>query len=129
MLHDVLMSARAPEEQDAPPDWAATSRWTPAQHEGHLLMFYPAELREAVTTVHGTSDAVHCHRVVDLDTREVFEGALIFGAALTHNIKVGIPDAAVIGRLSKTSKGAWVLTRHSPEELGTAQQWESENLK
>ena len=124
MLHDILMSARAPEEQNAP----QAGRWTTAQHEGHLLVFYPSELREAVTTVHGTSDAVHCHRVVDLDTQEVFEGALIFGAALVYNIKVGVPDAAVIGRLNKTSKGAWVLTAHSPEELNTAQRWESENL-
>lgn len=128
MLHDVLMSARVPVEQEAPPDWAAASRWTTAQHEGHLLMFYPRELREAVSTIHGTSDAVDCRRVVDLDTQEVFTDALIFGTALTYNIKVGIPDAAVIGRLTKTERGAWMLTRHTPEELNTAQRWESENL-
>ncbi len=118
MLHDTLMSIRFPSED----------RWATAQHEGHLLMFYPRELREAVSTVHGVSDAVDCRRVVDLDSREVFEDALIFGAALVYNIKPGIPDAAVVGRLHKTERGAWMLKPHTPEELNAAEQWESENL-
>lgn len=119
MYHDTLMSARIPEE---------TGKWVTAQHEGRLLLFYPFEVREGIKTTMGVSDAAFCTRVVDLDTTEVFEGALIFGAALVPNLKGGIPDAAVCGRLTKSEKGAWVLMPHSQEELYVAQKWIQENL-
>lgn len=122
MLHDTLMSARAPEEQDPP------ARWTTAQHEGSLLLFYPSELREGVKTSQGVTDAVFCRRVVDLDAGQAFESALIFGAALVPNLKGAIPEAAVCGRLAKSEKGAWILVPHSQEELYAAQKWITENL-
>lgn len=114
----MLMSTRFPSEE----------RWTTAQHEGRLLLFYPSELRQGVKTSQGVTDAVHCRRVVDLDSGEVFEEALIFGAALVPNIKGAIPDNSVCGRLAKTEKGAWVLMPHSEEELHVAHKWETENI-
>jgi hypothetical protein len=116
------MSAKAPEEQ-APP-----ARWTTAQHEGSLLLFFPSELREGIKTSQGVSDAVLCRRVVDLDAGQAYEAALIFGAALVPNIKGGIPDAPVCGRLLKSERGAWLLSPHSQEELYVAQKWITENL-
>lgn len=114
----MLMSARLPSEEQ--------ERWVTAQHEGHLLLFYPSEKREGVKTSQGVSDAVHCRRIVDLDSGQVYQGALVFGAGLVPNIVGGIPDSAVCGRLAKSEKGAWVLTPHNQEELYAAQKWISE---
>lgn len=118
MYHDALMSARLPSED----------KWTTSQHEGRLLLFFPSEIREGIKTEHGASDAVLCRRVVDLDSGQTFEGALIFGAALVPNVKGAIPDASVCGRLAKSEKGAWILTPHNQEELYVAQKWIQENL-
>lgn len=118
MYHDTLMSARFPSED----------RWITAQHEGQLLLFYPSEVREGIKTSQGVSDAVFCRMVVDLDSGQTFEEALIFGAALVPNIRGGIPDSPVCGRLVKSEKGAWVLAPHSQEELYSAQKWITENI-
>lgn len=117
MYHDTLMSAKVPSED----------RWVTAQHEGKLILFFPSELRESVKTSHGVSDAVLCRQAVDLDSREVYEQALVFGVALVANIKGGIPEQPVLGRLFKSEKGAWVLAPHTEEELHSAQKWISEN--
>lgn len=118
MYTSMLMSARFPTEE----------QWRTAQHEGRLLLFFPEELREGVTTSQGTSDAVLCRRVVDLDAQEAYEDALIFGAALVPNIKPAIPSESVCGRLVKSEKGAWILTPHTQEDLYVAQKWIEENL-
>lgn len=118
MYQDTLMSARLPSEE----------AWTTAEHEGRLLLFYPAEKREAVQTAHGTVDAVLCHRIVDLDSGQAYDDVLVFGTALVVNIADGIPDSAVCGRLTKTQRGAWMLAPHTQEELHAAEKWMRENL-
>ena len=106
MLHDMLMSARLP----------ADTKWVPAENEGALILFYPVEVKEAVTTSYGTSDAVLCEKIVNLDTGTVYEETLVFGAGLVVNIREGVPGRMVLGRLSKTSRGAWVLLPHNEED-------------
>jgi hypothetical protein len=117
VYHDTLMSFRLP------PD----STWSAAQNEGALIAFFPSEIRRAVDTAHGTKDAVNCRKVVNLDTGEVFHDVLVFGAALTVNIREGVPDNAVLGRLTKGARGAWFLAPHTPEELAQAHNWMTEN--
>lgn len=129
MHHDTLMSAKLPLEEEWPVARPPSGdRWVTAQHEGSLLLFYPTELREGVKTSQGVSDAISCRRIVDLDSGDVFEGALVFGAALVPNLKGGLPDSPVCGRLIKSERGAWLLTPHSQEELYAAQKWITENL-
>ena len=41
---------------------------------------------------------------------------LVFGAGLVVNIREGVPGRMVLGRLSKTSRGAWVLLPHNEED-------------
>lgn len=122
MVHDTLMSARLPTDV----------RWVTAQHEGRLLLFYPSELKKGIKTSAGTSDAVVCHRIVDLDTAEVFERAMVFGAALVPNLidpdAQAVDDRPVCGRLVKGDRGAWLLAPHTQEELYKAQEWIQENL-
>lgn len=118
MYHDTLMSARLPSDD----------RWSPARNEGSLLLFYPSGMREGVKTSQGVSDALHCRRIVNLDDGRVFEDALIFGAALVPNVAGGAPDSAVLGRLKKSERGAWILAPHNQEELYLAEKWISENL-
>ena len=110
MFHDMLMSARLP----------ADDRWVPAENEGALILFYPTELKEAVATSYGTSDAVLCKKIVNLDTGVTYEDTLVFGAGLVVNIREGIPDRMVLGRLGKTARGAWVLLAHTEEEAQLA---------
>lgn len=123
MFHDALMSARAPAEDDD-----SGGRWATAEHEGKLILFFPSELREAVKTSMGVSDAVACRVVVDLDAQTVYHNALIFGAALVPNIAGGVAaESPVLGRLTKTSRGAWMLAPHDETELHTALKWIEEN--
>lgn len=118
MYQNLLMSARLPSEEG----------WVTAEHEGRLLLFYPSEKREGVQTAHGVSDAILCLRVVDLDSGQTYDETLIFGSGLVANISIGIPEHAVCGRLTKSTRGAWILAPHNPEELLAAQTWISENL-
>lgn len=117
MLHDVLMSARAPSD----------TRWVTSENEGALLLFFPTEVRSGIKTSQGTADAVLCRRIANLDTGESYTEALVFGAALVPNIEPAAPDSAVLGRLEKSSRGAWVLQPHTPEELAVALTWMKEN--
>lgn len=117
MFQDMLMSARI----------MSDDRWVTAENEGGLLLFFPSEVRNGVKTSQGVSDAVLCHRIVNLDTGAVYENALVFGAALVPNVGPGAPGSAVLGRLAKTSRGAWVLDPHSQEDLYLAHHWMKEN--
>lgn len=117
MYQDMLMSARI----------MSDDRWVTAENEGGLLLFFPAELRQGVKTSQGVTDAVLCRRIVNLDTQAVYHDALVFGAALVPNVSGGTPDGAVLGRLGKTERGAWVLHPHTQEELYTAENWIKEN--
>ena len=110
MFHDMLMSARLP----------ADDRWVPAENEGALILFYPTELKEAVATPHGTSDAVLCKKIVNLESGVTYEDVLVFGAGLVVNIREGVPDRMVLGRLGKTNRGAWVLLPHTEVETQLA---------
>lgn len=105
-----------------------SSGWRPADHKGSLLLFFPKEVREGVKVADRQADAVFCDRIVNLDTGSIIQDALVFGVALTVNIKGGIPDGAVLGRLGQgVPRGGnnppWLLLKHSDEELQKADQW------
>jgi hypothetical protein len=111
------MSARLPSDD----------RWSAAQNEGDLLLFFPSELRNGIKTSQGETDAVACRTIVNLEAGRVFTDALVFGAALVPNIAGGVPDRPVLGRLNKSDRGAWILLPHSQEELDKAHKWMMEN--
>lgn len=117
MFHDMLMSARSPSD----------TRWVTSENEGSLLLFFPSEVRSGIDTKQGTADAVLCGQIVNLDTGDVYTEALVFGAALVPNIGPAAPDSAVLGRLTKSERGAWMLQPHGAEELAIAQNWIKEN--
>lgn len=120
-----LMTLRLPDEEEQP---AGVPAWRAAPHEGHLVLFFPAEWREGEKTRYGEADAVLCHKVVDLDTGAVEDDVLVFGSALTINIKVGIPESMVLGRLGKGvavggNNPPWILSKYGDEDEAKFEEW------
>lgn len=101
--------------------------WVTSEHDGNLLVLFPAEVLHGVKTQFGESDAVRCDRIVDLDTAEEFPNVVIFGAALVPNIGPGAPDGIILGRLSKLGK-ARVLADHTEEDLTRCTTWINNSL-
>lgn len=106
----------------------ADDKWTAAEHNGNLLLFFPTEVRRGIKTSNGDADAVSCSRVVNLDTGRVLHNTLIFGTALVPNIGGGAPDGVVLGRLGQGEgkpgqSKPWILLPHDEQELFRAQDW------
>ncbi len=106
----------------------ADDKWTAAEHNGDLLLFFPTEVRRGIKTSNGDADAVACSRVVNLRTGRVLHNTLIFGTALVPNIGGGAPDGVVLGRLSQGEgkpgqSKPWILLPHDENELRMAQDW------
>lgn len=113
-------------QQPAVPN--ADDKWTAAEHNGNLLLFFPTEVRRGIKTSNGDADAVSCSRVVNLDTGRVLHNTLIFGTALVPNIGGGAPDGVVLGRLGQGEgkpgqSKPWILLPHDEQELHRAQDW------
>jgi hypothetical protein len=113
-------------QQPAVPN--ADDKWTAAEHNGNLLLFFPTEVRRGIKTSNGDADAVSCARVVNLDTGRVLHNTLIFGTALVPNIGGGAPDGVVLGRLGQGEgkpgqSKPWILLPHDEVELHRAQDW------
>lgn len=106
----------------------ADDKWTAAEHNGDLLIFFPTEIRRGIKTSNGDADAVACSRVVNLRTGRVLRNTLIFGTALVPNIGGGAPDGIVLGRLSQGEgkpgqSKPWILLPHDESELQLCHQW------
>lgn len=105
-------------------------KFTAAEHNDALLLFFPTELKRAIPTAHGESDAVSV-RVVNLDTGQVIDNGLIFATALVAQLKAAVPDGMVLGRLGQgvNSKGnpPWLLSPHTSEEVARAEAWLAAN--
>lgn len=106
----------------------ADDKWTAAEHNGHLLLFFPTEIRRGIKTSNGDADAVACSRVVNLQTGKILHNTLIFGTALVPNIGGGAPDGIVLGRLGQGEgkpgqSKPWILLPHDEAELRMAQDW------
>ena len=106
----------------------ADDKWTAAEHNGNLLIFFPTEVRRGIKTTNGDADAVACSRVVNLDTGRVLHNTLIFGTALVPNIGPGAPDGVVLGRLGQGEgkpgqSKPWILLPHDEAELRRCQDW------
>lgn len=106
----------------------ADDKWTAADHNGSLLLFFPTEVRRGIKTSNGDADAVSCSRVVNLNTGRVLHNTLIFGTALVPNIGGGAPDGIVLGRLGQGEgkpgqSKPWILLPHDENDLRLAQQW------
>lgn len=113
-------------QQPAVPN--ADDKWTAAEHNGSLLLFFPTEVRRGIKTSNGDADAVSCSRVVNLNTGRILHNTLIFGTALVPNIGGGAPDGVVLGRLGQGEgkpgqSKPWILLPHDENELRMAQEW------
>ncbi len=106
----------------------AEDKWSAAEHNGNLMLFFPVEVRRGIKTSNGDADAVRCSRVANLDTGRVLHDTLIFGTALVPNIGGGAPDGIVLGRLGQGqgkngNNPPWILLPHDEQDLARAQQW------
>lgn len=97
---------------------------------GALLLFFPSELKVAVPTQHGESDAVAA-KVVRLEDGRVWENGLVFPMALVTQLKAAVPDGMVLGRLGQgeNTKGnaPWLLQAHTAEDVAKAEAWLAAN--
>jgi hypothetical protein len=102
-------------------------KFTAAEHNGALLLFFPSSFRSDIPTQHGTADAVEA-RVVNLDTGQVMENTMIFGRALVGQLKgaAGTGDE-VLGRLGQgqNTKGnpPWMLFSYSEQDYAKYEAW------
>ncbi len=106
----------------------ADDKWTAAEHNGSLLIFFPTEVRRGIKTSNGDADAVSCSRVVNLNTGRILHNTLIFGTALVPNIGGGAPDGIVLGRLGQGEgkpgqSKPWILLPHDENDLRMCQDW------
>ncbi len=101
-----------------------------AESKGALLLFFPTELKTAVPTQHGESDAVAA-KVVRLNDGRVWENGLVFPTALVTQIKTAVPDGMVLGTLGQgeNTKGnaPWLLLAHTAEDVARAEAWLAAN--
>jgi hypothetical protein len=105
-------------------------KFTAAEHNGCLLLFFPTEFRTQIPTSNGTTDAV-ATKIVNLNTGQVLHDALVFGSALIPQLKGAVPDGMVLGRLGQgqNTKGnpPWILAPHSEQDVAVAEQWLAAN--
>lgn len=105
-------------------------KFTAAEHNGSLLLFFPTEFCTQIPTVNGVSDAV-VTRVVNLNTGQVLDDAMIFGSVLIPQLKGAVPDGMVLGRLGQgqNTKGnpPWILQPHSEQDVAVAEAWLAAN--
>lgn len=105
-------------------------KFTAAEHNGCLLLFFPTEFRSNIPTSNGTTDAV-ATKIVNLNTGQVLNDALVFGSALIPQLKGAVPDGMVLGRLGQgqNTKGnpPWILAPHSEQDVAVAEQWLAAN--
>lgn len=102
-----------------------------ANHNGHLLLFFPGSYDQNIPTVNGTADAVTT-RIVDLDTGQVLDDAKVWGKAMVPQLKGAVPDGMVLGRLAQgQGKGGnnppWILQPHTEQDVYRAEQWIAAN--
>jgi len=100
------------------------------EFDGALLLITPTELREAIQTVHGPSDAIVCDVAV-LDGRDAGTeqtGVMVFPKVLQGQLKAKIGTGRmVLGRLgrgqAKPGQSApWVLGDPTEQDKATARQ-------
>lgn len=102
-----------------------------ANHNGHLLLFFPTTFRAAVKTANGEADCVDT-RIVDLDTGQVLDDAKVWGKAMVPQLKGAVPDGMVLGRLAQGQGKAgnnppWILQPHTEQDVYRAEQWIAAN--
>lgn len=102
-----------------------------ANHNGHLLLFFPSAFRAQVQTSNGSADCVDT-RIVDLDTGQVLDDAKVWGKAMVPQLKGAVPDGMVLGRLAQGQGKAgnnppWILQPHTEQDVYQAEQWIAAN--
>ena len=102
-----------------------------ANHEGHLLLFFPTVFRADVPTTMGTSDCVDA-KIVNLSTGQVLEDAKVWGKAMVPQLKGAVPDGMVLGWLGKgQAKGGnsapWIIQPHSEADVAVAEAYLAAN--
>jgi hypothetical protein len=102
-----------------------------ANHEGHLLLFFPTVFRADVPTTMGTSDCVDA-KIVNLSTGQVLEDAKVWGKAMVPQLKGAVPDGMVLGWLGKgQAKGGnsapWIIQPHTEADVAAAEAYLAAN--
>lgn len=105
-------------------------KFTAAEHNGALLLFFPTEFRSQIPTTNGTTDAVQT-KIVNLNTGRVMNDSLVFGSALIPQLKAAVPDGMVLGVLgqgeNKKGNPPWLLFPHSEQHVQVAEAWLAAN--
>ena len=102
-----------------------------ANHNGHLLLFFPSAFRADVPTQNGVADCVDT-KIVDLDTGQVLNDAKVWGKAMVPQLKGAVPDGMVLGRLGQGQGKAgnnppWILHPHTEQEVAVAERYLAAN--
>lgn len=102
-----------------------------ARHNGHLVLFFPTRFEENIPTRNGAADAVTA-KIVDLDTGEVLDDAKVWGKAMVPQLKGGVPDGMVLGRLGQGEGKAgnnppWILHPHTEQDAARAEAYLAAN--
>lgn len=106
-------------------------KFTAAEHNGSLLLFYPTEFRSQIPTANGATDAVST-TVINLDTGQVLNDAMVFGSAMVPQLKGAVDSRGmVLGRLGQgqNTKGnpPWILSPHTAEDVAKAEAYIAAN--
>jgi len=105
-------------------------KFTPAENNGALLLFFPTAFQAQVKTAHGEQDAVTT-RIVRLNDGQVWDNAMIFSTALVTQLKGAVPDGIILGTLGQgeNTKGnpPWLLRPHTEAEVAQAEAWMAAN--
>lgn len=103
------------------------SNFRVADHVGSLLLIYPREMREGISTSYGTADAIAAdiHVLDGPDAPEVHENTLLFQKALIGSLRSAIGGEPVLARLgqgvAKPGQSApYVLQQFSEQDAAVA---------
>lgn len=108
-----------------------------SEHIGALVAFVGVKLEVDVETQYGRSNAARVQIAVPLDgdsAGEVYQDALIFGAALVPQLTNGDTDIVVgritIGEAKKAGQNApYVLQEPTEAEIASVVEWLEANIK
>jgi len=110
-------------------DTGSGSIFRMAEYEGDLVLVYPVEHIEEITTTNGTKDAVSSDIIVLSRGAEKHEGAFVFGGKMIGRLKRNLASGRpVLGRIGKgeAKKGQnapWVFLDPSEEDKQLARDY------
>jgi hypothetical protein len=106
-------------------------KWTPADHDDHLVAYIGLTEMPGQKTSFGEADAVHCDYVVCIDDNFVGTDVLVFGVAVVPALIEGMAEGdneAIVARLGKGNakpgqNAPWLLYDTTDEDRERAAKW------